>query len=168
MTLSGCSRKGFERILIGISIILSFGNLQPGGFNPLYHFPDPFGLFEKGFRWILLWISLSLSFGNPQPRGFNPLYPFHDPFGLFEERNQADSSPHPLETSNREVSTLCILSLTLSGCSRKGFGRISFPNIPIITLSSRSRWGVRWMLMQLDHLWGGEVLPCYPGLLFIN
>jgi hypothetical protein len=105
------------------------------------------GCSRKGFGQILLWISLALSFGNPQPRGFNPLYPLPGPFGLFEERIRADSSPHPSKTSNREVSTLCILSLTLSSCSRKGFGRISFPNIPTITLSSRSRWGVRWTLM---------------------
>jgi hypothetical protein len=123
MTLSGCSRKGFGRILIGISITLSFGNPQLGGFNPLYPFHDP-GYPRKGFGRILFWISLVLSFENPQPRGFNPLYPFHDPFGLFEERNRADSSPHPSKTPNREVSTLCILSMTLSCCSRKGFVQI--------------------------------------------
>jgi hypothetical protein len=47
MILSGCPRKGFGRILIRISLTLSFGNPQPGGFNSLYPFHDPFGLSEE-------------------------------------------------------------------------------------------------------------------------
>jgi hypothetical protein len=103
MTLSGCSRKGFGRILFWISLVLSFGNPQPGGFNPLYPFPDPFGLFEER-NWT---DSSPHPFGNPQPRGFFPLNPCHDPFGLFEERIRADSS-------------LSIPTITLSSRSRGG------------------------------------------------
>jgi hypothetical protein len=104
ITLSGSSRKGF-----GISLTLSFGNPQPGGFNPLYPFHDPFGLFEERNQAD----SSPHPSGNPQPSGFFPLNPCHDPFGLFEERIRADSSL----------------------------------SIPTITLSSRSRGGVRWTLM---------------------
>jgi hypothetical protein len=147
MTLSGCPRKGLGRILIGISLLYpsETSNREVSTLSILSMTLS--GYPRKGFGRILFWISLALSFGNPQPRGFNPLYPFHDPFGLFEERNRADSSPHPSETPNREVSTLCILSMTLSGCPRKGFGWIPFLSIPTITLSSRSRGEVRWTLM---------------------
>jgi hypothetical protein len=51
-------------------------------------------------------------------------YPLHNPFGSSEERIWTNSSSYPSETSDREVSTHCILSLALSGCSRKGFGQI--------------------------------------------
>jgi hypothetical protein len=107
-------------------ILYPFGNPQPRGFFPLNHFHDPFGLFEKRIRADLIGISITLSFGNPQPGGFNPLYPFHDPFGLSEERIRADSFLDILSLilRNRGVSTLCIFSMTLSGCSRKGIGRI--------------------------------------------
>jgi hypothetical protein len=86
ITLSGRLRKGF-----GISLTLSFGNPQPGGFNPLYHSHDPFGLFEERIRADFNRDIHNLILRKPPIRRFQPLYPFHDPFVLFEERIRADS-----------------------------------------------------------------------------
>lgn len=119
---------------------------------------------RKVFGWILIGISLFNSFGNPQQRGFILLYPFHDLFGLSEERIRADSfldilSLIPSQTPNRGVSSLCILSMTISGCPRKGIGRIlvlipsETPNRGVsslcifsMTLSGYPRKGFEWIL----------------------
>jgi hypothetical protein len=139
MTLSGCSRKGFGRILIGISITLSFGNPQSGGFNLCILSMTLSCCSRKEFGRILFWISLVLSFGNLQPGGFNPLYPFHDPFGLFEERIRADASPHPF--GNPQLGGFFPLNPCHDpfGLFEERIRADSSLSIPTITLSSRSR-----------------------------